>query len=104
MNKNNSSLSSRFVIPSEYEEARKKLPKELGYINNPVKFRSTKHFTVNTPLGYTGEYNQVESNRNFTIIDSLDNISRSGYAYSISYFDAYLDITHENLPISIIWF
>lgn len=100
LNKNNSSLSSRFVIPSEYEEARKKLPKELGYINNPVKFRSTKHFTVNTPLGYTGEYNQVESNRNFTIIDSLDNISRSGYAYSISYFDAYLDITHENLPIA----
>ena len=98
--KKGNSLSNRFILPSEYEEARKKLPKDLGYINNPVKFRSTKHFTVNTPLGYTGEYNQVESNRNFTFIDNLDIISNSGYAYSISYFDAYLDITHECLPIS----
>lgn len=100
LNKKNNSLSNRFVLPSEYEEARKRLPKDLGFIYNPIKFRSTKHFTVNTPLGYTGEYNHVESNRNFTIIDNLDNISKSGYAYSISYFDAYLDITHENLPIS----
>lgn len=100
LNKKSNSISDRFVIPSEYEEIKKSLPKYLGYIDTPVKFRSTKHFTVNTPLGYTGEYNHVESNRNFTIIDDLDILTHSGYAYSISYFDAYLDITHENLPIS----
>ena len=66
----------------------------------PVRFRSTKHFTVNTPLGCTGDYNQVDSNRTFTIIDNIDNFINNGYAYSINYRDAYLDVTHKGLEIS----
>ena len=45
------------------------LPRDYGKIAFPVKFRSTKHFTVNTPLGYTGDYNFVESGRDFVVID-----------------------------------
>lgn len=74
--------------------------KEIGSILSPVHFRSTKHFTVNTPLGVTGNYNGVLSNRNFTILDTIDAFLNSGYGYSISYRDAYLDVTHESLPIS----
>ena len=66
----------------------------------PVHFRSTKHFTINTPLGLTSEYNAVKSNRTFTIIDDISNFLSSGYGYSISEKDAYLDITHEPLEIS----
>lgn len=72
----------------------------LGFVLEPVKFRSTKHFTINTPLEYTGSYNQVSSGRNFVVIDDIDNFCNSSYAYSVDYRDAYLDITHENLPIS----
>lgn len=65
-----------------------------------MHFRSTKHFTVNTPLGLTGEYNGVSSRRTFTIIDDINNFLSSGYGYSLSERDAYLDITHESLKIS----
>lgn len=67
---------------------------------HPVHFRSTKHFTVNTPLGLTSEYNAVKTNRMFTIIDDMQNFLESGYGYSLSDRDAYLDITHEGLKIS----
>ena len=69
-------------------------------INVPSVFRSTKHFTVNTPLGVTGDYNWVPENRNYTVLDTADNFLNSGYGYSFSYHDAYLDVTHEPLKIS----
>ena len=69
-------------------------------IYSPVQFRSTKHFTVNTALGMTSEYNLVEQNRKFTIIDDIDNFINSDYGYSFSARDAYLDVTHEPLKIS----
>ena len=87
---------SRQLIDDELS----KFDKKLGYLYQPLKFRSTKHFTINTPLAYTLEYNQLETNRKFTIIDSIDEFLKSGYGYSLSYIDAYLDITHENLKIS----
>ena len=65
-----------------------------------VKFRSTKHFTINTPLGLTSEYNTVKLDRDFTVIDGIGNFINSGYAYSVSERDAYLDVTHEGLKIS----
>ena len=66
----------------------------------PSYFRSTKHFTINTPLGVTGDYNSVKLGRKFIIIDTMDNFLNSGYAYSVGYRDAYLDVTHEPLKIS----
>ncbi|MBR1679602.1 MAG: hypothetical protein IJ704_03060 [Bacilli bacterium] len=92
-----------FYIPVPQEEYNKKLrelPIELGYLQAPAHFRSTKHFTVNTPLGYTHRYNNVESNRNFIILDSIQNFLDSPYHYSLAYHDAYLDVTHEFFPIS----
>lgn len=77
-----------------------KIDKDVGRIYKPSHFRSTKHFTINTPLASTLEYNWVDSDRNFHIIDSIDNFLNSGYGYSASYRDAYLDVTHEGLPIS----
>ena len=74
--------------------------KNLGSILLPSKFRSTKHFTVNTPLEVTGNYNLVETNRDFIIMDDINAFLDSGYGYSISYHDAYLDVSHESLPIS----
>ena len=59
-----------------------------------------KHFTINTPLGVTGDYNSVKLGRNFIVIDTMNNFLNSGYAYSIGYKDAYLDVTHEPLKIS----
>ena len=84
----------------EYNKKLRELPKELGYLQTPAHFRSTKHFTVNTPLGYTHSYNQVESNRKYIIIDSSQIFLDSPYHYSIAYHDAYLDVTHEFFPIS----
>lgn len=95
--------SNSFFIPSMEESFRKELDKidiNLGSIISPVKFRSTKHFTINTPLSYTGEYNFVKSNRNFTVMDSMNNFLNSGYAYTADYRDAYLDVTHEALKVS----
>ena len=92
------------LTPKEMElvhEKSRELDPLYGRIFQPVEFRSTKHFTVNTPLGYTGDYNSgIEANRNFTIIDTIDNFLNSGYAYSLFYKDSYLDTTHERLPIS----
>lgn len=88
-------------VPDEVlEEKRKEIPIDLGNLLAPAHFRSTKHFTVNTPLGYTHRYNQVKSKRKFIIIDSAQAFLDSPYHYSIGYFDAYLDVTHEFLPIS----
>ena len=72
----------------------------LAAILLPARFRSTKHFTINTPLEVTGSYNQVPMKRDYIIIDDIDSFLSSGYAYSVAYRDAYLDISHESLPIS----
>lgn len=74
--------------------------KENYLLYTPQVFRSTKHFTVNTPLEVTGGYNAVSSNRNIVILDDIDNFLSSGYGYSIDYADAYLDVSHEGLKIS----
>ena len=74
--------------------------KTLGNILLPSRFRSTKHFTVNTPLEVTGNYNSVKTNRDYVIMDGVNNFLDSEYGYSISYHDAYLDVSHEDLPIS----
>lgn len=75
--------------------------KTFGSVLLPSRFRSTKHFTVNTPLGVTGDYNTfVKTNRNYIIMDDISTFLKSPYAYSVSYHDAYLDISHESLPIS----
>ena len=72
----------------------------FGNILLPSSFRSTKHFTVNTPLEVTGNYNFVRTNRDYVFIDDINEFLASEYGYSISYHDAYLDISHESLPIS----
>ncbi len=92
-------------IPISEDEIQKAICKfnideQFGKVNLPVVFRSTKHFTVNTPLESTLNYNNVETNRNFTIIDNINFFIKSGYGYSVSYRDAYLDVSHEDLPIS----
>lgn len=74
--------------------------KEDYLLYTPQAYRSTKHFTVNTPLEVTGSYNAVASTRNFVILDNIDNFLSSGYGYSIDYSDAYLDVSHEGLKIS----
>ena len=66
----------------------------------PAKFSPNKHFTINTALGLTGEYNFVNANRLYTIIDTIDNFLESGYGYSLAPWDAYLDVAHEPLKIS----
>ena len=77
------------LIPVSQDKINKALSNvdnEQFKINVPVGFRSTKHFTINTP--------------NFTIIDDIKPFIDSGYAYSLSYQDAYLDVAHEGLSIS----
>ncbi len=88
------------VTLDDLDLALSNIDKEIGSILSPVHFRSTKHFTVNTPLAVTGNYNLLSSNRNFTVLDTIDTFLSSGYGYSISYHDAYLDVTHEGLSIS----
>lgn len=83
-----------------YSELLSKVDKTLGCPLLPSRFRSTKHFTVNTPLGITGNYNTVSTDRDYIIMDNIDNFLQSGYAYSVAYHDAYLDVSHESLPIS----
>lgn len=98
-----SQLTTHFGLAPSSEELKpylEELDPDLGYIYKPLTFRSTKHFTVNIPLPYTFSYNWISSERNFTIIDDIDNLVNSGYAYSLGYFDTYLDITHEPLKIS----
>ena len=94
-------LSYRIPVPNgQITEALQKVDINVGKICMPGHFRSTKHFTINTPLEYTGGYNNVTMNRDYTVIDTMDNFLNSGYAYSLAYHDAYLDVTHEPLPIS----
>lgn len=81
-------------------EVLSKVDKNLGSVLLPSRFRSTKHFTVNTPLGVTGYYNSVSSDRDYIIMDSMNEFLKSGYGYSVAYHDAYLDVSHESLPIS----
>ena len=88
-----------FQQEEEYQEALQ-LDSHYGQVYEPVKFRSTKHFTINTPLSFTGSYNQVSSNRNFVIVDTPYAFCESGYGYSADFQDAYTDMTHEALPIS----
>lgn len=91
------------VLPHTREEINEvfsKMDKTIGNVYMPSYFRSTKHFTINTPLGVTGDYNFVPLGRKFIIIDNMDNFLNSGYAYSVGYRDAYLDVTHEPLKIS----
>lgn len=100
----NSPKVGDFFIPMSREEksaALKKLPKDLGKLIVPVKFRTTKHFTMNTPLGYTGSYNLVNAERKYTVIDDASLLINSPYTYTISGRDSYLDVTHEGLPISM---
>ncbi|MBR1376337.1 MAG: hypothetical protein IJ565_00780 [Bacilli bacterium] len=104
LEKNNIKTSIRGVevpiSPSKLTQALSSVDKNIGSVYMPVRYRSTKHFTINTPLELTGDYNFVDSNRNFTIIDNIDNFINSGYGYSISYHDAYLDVAHEGLKVS----
>lgn len=88
------------VTQEDIYEAMSKVDKNLASVLLPSRFRSTKHFTINTPLGITGNYNFVEMDRDFVVIDNIDNFLNSGYAYSVGYRDAYLDVSHESLPIS----
>lgn len=88
------------VSRSDLDKELQNMDNTLGNVYMPVRFRSTKHFTINTALGYTGSYNFVESERDYTIIDSIDNFINSGYVYSLAGRDAYLDITHKGLDIS----
>ena len=102
-NANINNKQNGILIPVNQEKMDKVLSNidnDKFKINIPVGFRSTKHFTVNTPLGVTGDYNLVPDNRTFTVIDGIKPFVNSGYAYSIAYHDAYLDVAHEGLPIS----
>jgi len=84
----------------ETMEALSKIDRNIGNVLLPSRFRSTKHFTVNTPLGVTGAYNNVPTDRDYVIIDDMTAFLASEYGYSVSYRDAYLDVSHESLPIS----
>ncbi len=88
------------VDPKTMAKALSSVDVKTGFVYMPPYFRSTKHFTINTPLEVTGSYNSVSTNRNFIIIDSVDNFLNSGYGYSVAYYDAYLDVSHEGLDIS----
>lgn len=87
-------------LSSKENEVLSTLDKTEGAVLLPSRFRSTKHFTVNTPLGVTGDYNSVSTDRDYIIMDNMDKFLESGYGYSVAYHDAYLDISHESLPIS----
>jgi len=94
-------FGSDFLTDAELSAGLAKIGKETGFILTPIGYRSTKHFTINTPLSHThGIYNHCNSERNFTIIDDIDNFLNSGYAYSIHWYDAYLNVAHEGLSVS----
>lgn len=85
----------------EINKAARSIDLMYGRIVMPSHFRSTKHFTINTPLGYTGSYNSgISADRKFIVIDDVSSFINSGYGYSADYMDAYLDVTHENMSIS----
>lgn len=88
------------VSKEQETQALSQIDKTFGSVLLPSRFRSTKHFTINTPLEVTGDYNFVTTNRDYIIIDNISTFLSSKYGYSVSYHDAYLDISHESLPIS----
>ncbi len=88
------------VSPEQDKKLMDSVDNNISLIAMPSVFRSTKHFTVNTPLEATGAYNNVGMERNYIVIDGIENFLNSGYAYSLSHRDAYLDVSHESLPIS----
>ena len=101
INPYNETMGMNIPIPrDQITQSLSKIDKTLGNVLLPSRFRSTKHFTVNTPLEVTGAYNWVNTNRDHVIIDDIHAFLTSGYGYSISYHDAYLDVSHESLPIS----
>lgn len=77
-----------------------KVSNSIGKILIPSRFRLTKHFTINTPLSHTGDYNSVNANRNFVFIDDASLFFDSPYAFTANYNDGYIDTIHEPLPIS----
>lgn len=91
---------STSVTHEQKAQAMSKIDKNLGMVKLPSRFRSTKHFTINTPLEVTGNYNNVPCNRDYIIIDDINEFLKSDYGYSVSYHDAYLDVSHESLSIS----
>lgn len=96
-------FGNQFMINASTDELNKLLSnsdKTLTLPLIPSKFRSTKHFTVNIPLGYTRTYNLVDNERNYIIIDDIKNFLSSDFSYSVAYYDSYLDVTHESLKIS----
>ena len=93
-------LSLAVKMAYAMRDADSKMDRTIGNLLLPSRFRSTKHFTVNTPLEITGDYNLVEAERDYIIIDNMSGFLNSGYAYSAAYHDAYLDVSHESLPIS----
>lgn len=101
---NPNKIFSGINIPVDEREINKvarSIEPMYGRIVMPSHFRSTKHFTINTPLGYTGSYNSgISADRKFIVIDDVSSFINSGYGYSADYMDAYLDITHENMPIT----
>lgn len=88
------------IKEDEIQNHMSELDFQMGFVLMPPIFFSTKHFTVNTALGSTGSYNFVKNDRNFIIVDDMNNFFASDYGYSVSKRDAYLDVTHEGLPIS----
>lgn len=90
------------IVPTVEEEkaAYEEIDKTTGQVLLPVRYRVTKHFTINTPLSHTGEYNTVSIHRNFIVIDDAKLFFESPYVFTASYVDSYLDTTHEPLPIS----
>lgn len=88
------------ISQDEIIEGMKDIDKEFGNVYLPSHFRSTKHFTVNTPLEVTGNYNTVTMERDFIIIDNIKNFLEFGYGYTLAFRDAYLDVSHEALKIS----
>ena len=94
-------FGSDFLTDAELNSGYAKIGEKAGFIITPIGYRSTKHFTINSPLNYSaGIYNQSDIERDFIIIDDIDNFLSSGYAYSIHWTDAYLNVAHESLSIS----
>ena len=98
-NYNSNSFFDMPISQSKLNELMSNIDKKTAFVMMPARFRSTKHFTINTPLSHTHDYNHVSSERNFNIIHNMNDFLSSGYAYSASYHDAYLDVTHEGLSV-----
>lgn len=84
----------------EIEWSLSKFDNSVGKVLVSSRYRLTKHFTINTPLSHTGNYNSVNSDRNFVVIDDASLFFDSPYAFTANYHDCYIDTTHEPLAIS----